>query len=125
MGPAQGHPEEIARGVAFRLPARWTYEEAVEFMPAELPPGAARRTGLLVTTGYKAGLWVMSPPDEAYVSRGPGRCPPHGRATTGRPTCTRRATPRGFRSVPAPRRRGGTHGRERSTGACPAGTLPG
>lgn len=29
-----GHPEEIARGAVFQLPARWPYEETVEFMLA-------------------------------------------------------------------------------------------
>lgn len=65
------HPEEIARGAVFRLPARWPYEETVEFMLAELPPGADDRMGLIVTTGYKAGLWVVSLPGEAYVTGQP------------------------------------------------------
>lgn len=65
------HPEEIARGAVFQLPARWPYEETVEFMLAELPPGADDRTGLIVTTVYKAGLWVTSLPDEAYAAGRP------------------------------------------------------
>ncbi|MFB7212395.1 hypothetical protein [Streptomyces sp. NPDC056255] len=48
------HPEEIAHGAVFQFPARWPYEETVEFMLAELPPGADDRMGLIVTTGYKA-----------------------------------------------------------------------
>ncbi|MFD9427953.1 MULTISPECIES: Imm45 family immunity protein [unclassified Streptomyces] len=66
-----GHPEEIARGAVFQLPARWPYEETVEFMLAELPPGADDRMGLIVTSGYKAGLWVVSLPDEAYPAGRP------------------------------------------------------
>ncbi|MER5615168.1 Imm45 family immunity protein [Streptomyces sp. NPDC002215] len=65
------HPEEIARGAVFQLPARWPYEETAEFMLAELPPGADDRTGLIVTTGYKDGLWVTSLPDEAYAAGRP------------------------------------------------------
>lgn len=64
------HQGEIERGAVFRLPAQWPYEETVEFMVAEISPGSAGRMGLLVTTGYKAGLWVVSLPDEAQV---PGR----------------------------------------------------
>ncbi|MGY3060280.1 hypothetical protein ACVWZD_004525 [Streptomyces sp. TE3672] len=65
------HPEEISRGAVLQLPARWPYEETVEFMLAELPPGSDGRMGLIVTTGYKAGLWVMSLPDEAFVAERP------------------------------------------------------
>lgn len=36
-------------------------------MLAAMPPGSADRMGLLVTTGYKAGLWVMALPDEAHA----------------------------------------------------------
>lgn len=64
------HHGEIERGAVFRLPAQWPYEETVEFMVAEISPGSAGELGLLVTTGYKAGLWVVSLPDEAQV---PGR----------------------------------------------------
>ncbi|MFI7290672.1 Imm45 family immunity protein [Streptomyces anulatus] len=53
---ASRHPEEIGRGAVFQLPARWPYEETVEFMLAELPPSTDHRVGLIVTTGYKAGL---------------------------------------------------------------------
>ncbi|MEV7394584.1 Imm45 family immunity protein [Streptomyces sp. NPDC091215] len=65
------HPEEISRGAVFHLPARWPYEDTVEFMLAELPPGADDRMGLIVTTGYKAGLWVVFLPDEAYAAGRP------------------------------------------------------
>ncbi|MGW0940645.1 Imm45 family immunity protein [Streptomyces sp. NPDC002666] len=52
-------------------PARWPCEETDEFMPAELPPGADDRLGLIMTTGYKAGLWVVSLPVEAYAAGRP------------------------------------------------------
>lgn len=71
------HPEEIARGAAFRLPAQRP-QETVEFMLAELPPGDADRMGLTVTTGYEAGLWVVSCRTRRMRRDGRGRCPPRG-----------------------------------------------
>ncbi|MFD5504928.1 Imm45 family immunity protein [Streptomyces sp. NPDC127061] len=50
------HPEEISREAVLQLPVRWPYEETVEFTLAELPPDSDGRMGLIVTTGYKAGL---------------------------------------------------------------------
>ncbi|MEV5675571.1 hypothetical protein [Streptomyces sp. NPDC052179] len=72
------HPEEIARGAAFRLPAQRPHEETVEFMRAELPPDDADRMGLTVTTGYEAGLWVVSCQTRRMRRDGRGRCPPRG-----------------------------------------------
>lgn len=69
--PLSEHAEEISRGAVFRLPARWPYEETVEFLFADTPPGAERRMGLLVTTGYKAGSWARLLPDEAFVPARP------------------------------------------------------
>ncbi|MFJ9890714.1 Imm45 family immunity protein [Streptomyces sp. NPDC091287] len=58
--------------LAFRS-FRWWPEvgRSVEFMFAELPSGADRRMGLIVTTGYRAGPWMVFLPDEAYVSGRP------------------------------------------------------
>ncbi|MFF2897686.1 Imm45 family immunity protein [Streptomyces sp. NPDC057966] len=38
---------------------------------ADLPPDSDGRMGLVATTGYKAGLWVASLPDEAFAAERP------------------------------------------------------
>ncbi|MEU9459115.1 Imm45 family immunity protein [Streptomyces sp. NPDC048312] len=65
------HPEEMSRGAVLQLPARWPYEETVEFTLAEPPPGSDGRMGLIVTTGHKAGLWMVPLPDETFVAERP------------------------------------------------------
>ncbi|MGW7091802.1 Imm45 family immunity protein [Streptomyces sp. NPDC054874] len=69
--PAQRTPGRDRTGSCLPTPGTGPYEESVEFMFAELPPGADRRMGLIVTTGYKAGLWMVFLPHEAYVSGRP------------------------------------------------------
>lgn len=46
----------ISRGAIFRLPAVWPYEEWVNFMLFETQDDD-RPYGLIVSSGYKAGLF--------------------------------------------------------------------
>ena len=48
-------------GTILRFPAAWPYEDVVDFMVVAFPSGC----GLVVTTGYKAGLIVVILPAEA------------------------------------------------------------
>jgi hypothetical protein len=58
-------PDEIWRGAIFRFPARWPYEDTVDYLLADQPDGLV----LVVATGYKAGILKLVLPDEAYVAR--------------------------------------------------------
>jgi len=51
----------LPHGTVLRFPAAWPYEDMVDFMVVNFPTGM----GLVVTTGYKAGLIVVILPSEA------------------------------------------------------------
>lgn len=51
----------IKRGTIFRLPAVWPYEEWVDFMVIDL----FETHGLVVSSGHKAGLILISIPIES------------------------------------------------------------
>lgn len=53
----------ISRGMIFRLPACWPYEEVVDFMVVEF----AETHGLVVSSGYKAGLILIKLPQESHL----------------------------------------------------------
>lgn len=55
--PALGH------GAVFRCPAKWPYENVVDFMVFENPL-TDRSFGLMVTTGMKAGLILVLLPED-------------------------------------------------------------
>lgn len=61
--------EIICRGQIFRVPGKYPYEEFVDFMIFELNDGV-RGYGLMVTSGYKAGLTLVKLPQECIVSGG-------------------------------------------------------
>ncbi|KAF0177183.1 MAG: hypothetical protein IV086_06955 [Hyphomonadaceae bacterium] len=58
-------PEEIWRGAVFRFPARWPYEDTVDYLLTDQNGDFA----LVVATGYKAGIIKLVLPDEAYAPR--------------------------------------------------------
>ncbi|MBT0718263.1 hypothetical protein HGT71_08270 [Rosenbergiella epipactidis] len=53
--------KSIKRGTVFRLPAVWPYEEWVDFMVIDL----FETHGLVVSSGHKAGLILISLPIES------------------------------------------------------------
>jgi hypothetical protein len=57
----------FAHGTVFRLPAKWPYENVVDFMVFDTAD-AARPFGLVVTTGYKAGLILVRLPAESVAA---------------------------------------------------------
>ncbi|MFD6161953.1 Imm45 family immunity protein [Nocardia sp. NPDC060256] len=61
----------ISRGTVFRLPAKWPYEDIVEFMIYETLD-ESRPFGLIVTTGYKAGLILVELPPESVTGEANG-----------------------------------------------------
>lgn len=61
----------ISRGTVFRLPATWPYEEWVDFMLFETQDDE-RPYGLMVSSGYKAGLFLIKLPIESTSSEGFG-----------------------------------------------------
>lgn len=65
----------ISRGTVFRLPAVWPYEEWVDFMLFETQDDE-RPYGLIVSSGYKAGLFLVKLPNESISDEG------HGVSTT-------------------------------------------
>jgi hypothetical protein len=56
--------ETIRLGAVFRLPAQYPYEKVVEFMVFE-PNDSAYGLGLMVRSGYKAGLTLVILPIES------------------------------------------------------------
>ncbi|WP_241609694.1 Imm45 family immunity protein [Rosenbergiella australiborealis] len=56
----------IKRGIVFRLPAVWPYEEWVDFMVIDL----FETHGLVVSSGHKAGLILISLPIESMATEG-------------------------------------------------------
>lgn len=65
----------ISRGMVFRLPAVWPYEEWVDFMLFETQDDE-RPYGLIVSSGHKAGLFLVKLPVESISAEG------HGLSTT-------------------------------------------
>lgn len=61
----------IARGTVFRLPATWPYEEWVDFMLFETQDDE-KPYGLIVSSGFKAGLFLVKLPIESMSDEGPG-----------------------------------------------------
>ncbi|MFW5393695.1 Imm45 family immunity protein [Yersinia sp. 2544 StPb PI] len=61
----------ISRGTVFRLPAVWPYEELVDFMVFETQDDE-RPYGLIVSSGYKAGLFLVKLPMESVSDEGNG-----------------------------------------------------
>lgn len=61
----------ISRGMIFRLPAVWPYEEWVDFMVFETQDDE-RPYGLIVSSGYKAGLFLIKLPAESLSDEGHG-----------------------------------------------------
>ena len=58
--------KSIKRGTVFKLPAVWPYEEWVDFMVIDL----FETHGLVVTSGHKAGLILISLPIESASTEG-------------------------------------------------------
>lgn len=58
--------KSIKRGTVFRLPAVWPYEEWVDFMVIDL----FETHGLIVSSGHKAGLILISLPIESASIEG-------------------------------------------------------
>lgn len=58
--------KSIKRGSVFRLPAVWPYEEWVDFMVIDL----FETHGLVVSSGHKAGLILISLPIESASTEG-------------------------------------------------------
>ncbi|WP_445621383.1 Imm45 family immunity protein [Kushneria sp. Sum13] len=58
---------KIGRGAVLRFPAKWPYEEVVDFMLVELPHDQPYR--LIVSSGYKAGLTALILPVESYIEK--------------------------------------------------------
>ena len=58
--------EFIKRGAVFRLPAVWPYESWVDFMVIDL----LDTHGLVVSTGHKAGLMLVTLPAESGSEEG-------------------------------------------------------
>ncbi|MGF6595292.1 Imm45 family immunity protein [Pseudomonas sp. 2835] len=56
--------EIFSRGTVFRARGKYPYEEIVDFMVFDTLD-ENRRFGLMVTTGYKAGLPLVCLPDES------------------------------------------------------------
>lgn len=56
--------DAFQRGSVFRVPGKYPYEETVDFMVFEILE-EDRRFGLMVTTGYKAGLTLVRLPAES------------------------------------------------------------
>jgi len=63
--------KSISRGSIFRLPAVWPYEAFVDFMVFETQDDK-RPYGLIVSSGYKAGLFLVKLPMESVSDEGHG-----------------------------------------------------
>ncbi|SDF95499.1 Imm45 family immunity protein [Pseudomonas thivervalensis] len=57
----------VTRGQIFRLPARWPYEEIVDFMVVDIPDDQYGHS-IAVASGNKAGLLVVRLPVESRFS---------------------------------------------------------
>lgn len=62
----------ISRGSVFRVPGKYPYEEVVDFMVFETFD-VQTPYGLMVTSGYKAGLTLVLLPRESLVEGGISR----------------------------------------------------
>lgn len=60
--------EVFSRGTVFRAKGSYPYEKVVDFMVFETLE-EDRRFGLMVTTGYKAGLPLVLLPEESNAGR--------------------------------------------------------
>jgi len=56
--------EYLPRGTVFRLPGEYPYEDVVDFMVFD-PEQEGEGQGLIVTSGYKAGLILVILPKES------------------------------------------------------------
>jgi hypothetical protein len=56
----------VCRGAVFRFPAKYPYENYVDFMLIE-DTGSSSGFSFVVSTGYKAGLIVLQVPQEALA----------------------------------------------------------
>ena len=54
----------ISRGMIFRMPASWPYEEFVDFMVVDF----VETHGLVISSGYKAGLILVKLPVESQLN---------------------------------------------------------
>ncbi|ELN2576890.1 TPA: hypothetical protein OUD64_003002 [Enterobacter kobei] len=61
----------VSRGAIFRLPAIWPYEEFVDFMVFETQDNDSPY-GLIVSSGYKAGLILVKLPIDSISDEGHG-----------------------------------------------------
>lgn len=61
--------KSICRGNVFRLPAVWPYEDWVDFIVFETQD-SDRPYGLMVSSGYKAGLFLIKLPSESISDEG-------------------------------------------------------
>ncbi|OED47515.1 hypothetical protein ACH42_02875 [Endozoicomonas sp. (ex Bugula neritina AB1)] len=59
----------FVRGTVFRLPGKFPYEDLVDFMVFE-PSDPDRGQGLIVSSGYKAGLILVLLPKESSIKEG-------------------------------------------------------
>ena len=57
----------VTRGTLFRFPAKWPYEDVVEFMLI-LTPWADSNYGFVVSSGYKSGHLGSMLPYEANIN---------------------------------------------------------
>ncbi|MCG8688467.1 MAG: Imm45 family immunity protein, partial [Desulfobacterales bacterium] len=55
---------ELWRGTVFRFPAKYPYEDIVDYMIVE-DPHSECKLSLMVSTGYKSGIKVLALPKEA------------------------------------------------------------
>lgn len=54
----------LVHGTVLRLPGQWPYEELVDFMVFDMPDDE-RPSGLIVSTGHKAGLILVLLPKDS------------------------------------------------------------
>lgn len=63
------HRQSLTRGTLFRFPAEWPYERTIDLMVFDPVNDPDSGMGLIVDSGYKAGLILVFLPQE---SRGQG-----------------------------------------------------
>lgn len=61
--------ESFSRGAVFRVRGKYPYEKSVDFMIFDTQL-EDRPYGLIVTSGYKAGLILIYLPEESYSADG-------------------------------------------------------
>jgi len=66
------HPHDLERGSILRCPARWPYEDYVDFMLIEYLWNGQHQYALMVVSGHKAGLIFVVFPIEAINQPGSG-----------------------------------------------------